>query len=164
MGINSALLSLISSFAVAFLCAPLFVYDRAPTSSMAPALVQALTGPSELLVTAIAAVVGAVALTRYALTNSLLAALNPLEIWAHLRAEPAIWICAATIGFLASNLPAAIVWVLPLHGEWDILATIVAASYLWMFGLMIDVHLLAQAHDWSRRAVAKRAARMGYRF
>jgi hypothetical protein len=164
-GIYATMLSLICSVVAALLCGPLFFSsDPSNVSPMAPALIQAVAGPTDLLVTAIAAVFGAIVLTRYALTDSFLAALNPLEAWSHLRAEPSIWIFAAVVGFLACNVPAAVVWVLPLRGDWDVLATIFASSYLWMFGMMINVHLLGQAYDWSRRTAAKRAARMGYRW
>ena len=167
-GVAVMALALIVNVVVALLCAPLFFLEAPPepdataASIPAPALVQALAGPSELLVTVIAAVVTAVVLTRYALTNSLTAALNPLAAWTHLRAEPAIWIAAATVGFLLVNGVQALVWLLPLPGGWAD-AAFVASTYAWALGQMMAVHLSAQAFAWSHRTSAKRAASVGYR-
>jgi hypothetical protein len=168
-GVYATLLTLISMVVVGLLLAPLMATETADPAATSvtnypPVLMQAIAGPTELLIQVLAAVIGAVVLTRYALTDSFLSALNPMEIWTHLRAEPAIWTYAAVIGFVVTYLPDLIAWALPLSYENDQLARMIIAPYFWMLGLMLSTHLMAQAYEWSQKTAAKRAANVGYRW
>ena len=81
-----------------------------------------------------------------------------------LRAEPAIWIAAATIGYIVTEGPYALAWVLPLNGGWETAATVLACTVLWTYGQMINAHLIAEAANWSTRSAAARAAEVRYRW
>lgn len=163
-GIKVMLATLLCGLVVALLCAPLFLNSESTASTVAPALIQALQGPSSLLVTSVSSVVTAIVLARFALTSNFGSGFNPMELWSLLRAEPAIWISYAVVGYLITEGPYAIVWVLPLHGGWDIAGTLIASSVLWTYGLMINTHLIGQAFHWSRRTAALRAAQVRYRW
>lgn len=163
-GIKVMLTTLLCGVVVALLSAPLFVGAEPTPSTVAPALVQAFQGPSSLLVSCVSAVVTAIVLARFALTGSVVSGIDPLELWSLLRAEPAIWICYAVIGYAIAEGPYAIVWVLPLDGGWDIAGTVVACSVVWTYGLMINTHLIGQAYHWSKRTAALRSAQVRYRW
>jgi hypothetical protein len=155
---------LICGIAVALVGAPLFINEEVGAGSLAPALVQTFQGPSSLLVTCISTVVSAVVLARFALTRRFGSGFEPAAFWKLLRAEPAIWISYAIVGYLVTEGPYALVWVLPLHGGWDVGATILACSVLWTYGLMINAHLIGEAFTWSQRTAALRAAQIRYRW
>lgn len=163
-GITIMLLTLLCALISAWLCAPLFFNVEPGDVSWSPALIQTFAGPSSLVLTAVSSVLTGVVLARYALTNRFFAGCNPLEIWSLLRAEPAIWLTYALAGYVAIEGPYAVVWLLPLEGEWDIVGTIVACSVLWTYGLMINAHLLGQAFYWSTKTARMRAAQVRYRW
>jgi hypothetical protein len=163
-GLWVMLISLICGVAVTFLAAPLLTAEQPEDATFAPALVQAFYGPSSLLFTSISVVVTAAALARYAATSKIGEALRPGGIWRLLRAEPALWISSAVVGFAVCEGPRALVWVLPLSGEREGAAALLASSLVWVYGLLIEVHLIAQAYRGSVRRVAARAAAVGYRW
>jgi hypothetical protein len=163
-GIKVMLATLLCAVIITLLGAPLFLDSESTATTVAPALVQSLQGPSSLLVTCVSSVVTAIVLARFALTGSFGSGFNPIELWSLLRAEPAIWICYAVVGYLFIEGPYALVWVLPLRGGWDIAGTVIACSVLWTYGLMINTHLIGQAFHWSRRTAALRAAQVRYRW
>jgi hypothetical protein len=164
LGIQVMLATLLCGILVALICAPLFFGDESSSNVMAPALIQALQGPTALLTTCVSTVLTAIVLVRLALTKSFTSGFDPFELWKLLRAEPSLWICYAVLGFLVTEGPYALVWVLPLHGGWDVAATMLACTVLWSYGLMINVHLIGQAFHYSRRTAALRAAQVRYRW
>lgn len=165
LGLRVMLIALISGIVVGLLGAPLFIGERdTSVETIAPAIVQALQGPSSLLVTVASTVLTAVVMARFALTGSFRAGFGLGKLWALLRAEPAIWIAYAAVGFVLTEGPYGLVWILPFHGGWDIAATIVASTIIWTYGTMINVHLIGQAFVWSNRTASLRAAQVGYRW
>lgn len=165
LGLQAMLLTLICGLAVAFLGAPLFIgQETSELDPLTPAMIQALQGPSMLLVTAVSTALAAVVIARFAQTGRFLGALDPIEGWKLLRAEPALWIAAATFGYVVTEGPYALTWVLPLNGSWDTAAIIIASTVLWTYGQMINAHLLAEATAWSHRSAAARAAEIRYRW
>lgn len=164
LGMQAMLLTLICGLAVAFLGAPLFFGQGTDLDPLTPAMVQALQGPSMLLVAVASTVVTAAVLARFAQTGRFGAALDPVRTWKMLRAEPAIWITAAVIGYVVTEGPYALAWVLPLKGGWDTAATVLACTVFWTYGQMINAHLIAEAVAWSRRSAAARAAEVRYRW
>ncbi len=163
-GVRVLLVTMICGLAVALLGMPLFAAQAENASAVAPAIVQALQGPSSLLVAVASSVVTSVVLLRFALTGTFGGGFSLSNFWSLLRSEPAIWISYALIGFLVTEGPYGLVWVLPLHGGWDVGATLAATTVIWVYGLTIKTHLIAQAYEWSRRTVALRNAEMGYRY
>lgn len=163
-GVRVAMLSLLVGVVVGILCAPLYAGQTSDVSVMAPALIQAIQGPTALLVTVISSAISAIVLARLALTDRIGDALNPVSAWHLLRAEPSIWISFAAIGFLITEGPIALVWVLPLHAGWDVAGTVIASTVLWTYGLMINAHLTGQAFDWAQRTARIRAAQVRYRY
>jgi len=164
LGIQVMLITLLCGLVVAFIGAPLSMGQETDIDSFAPALVYALQGPSSLLVSAVSAVLTAVVLARFALTRRLGGGFDPAGIWRLLRAEPAIWISYAMVGYVAIEGPYALVWVLPLHDGWDTGATLAACTVFWVYGQMINAHLIGQAYAWSRKTAALRAAEVRYRW
>lgn len=163
-GLRVMLITLICGIVVGLLGAPFFSDQEISANAMAPAIVQALQGPTALLVTIASSVIAAVALARFALTDSIGGGFNLPALWALLRAEPAIWITCAVIGFVASEGAYGLVWVLPLHGGWDIAGTLIASTVLWTYGQMVNTHLIGQAFAWSQRTAALRSAAVRYRW
>ena len=164
LGMQVMLLTLICGLAVAFLGAPLFMSQEATElDALTPAMIQTLQGPSMLLVTAVSTALTAVVIARFAQTGKFLGALDPIEGWKLLRAEPAIWIAAATIGYVVTEGPYALAWVLPLKGGWDTTATVLASTVFWFYGQMINAHLIADAHEWSSKSAASSPATQPYR-
>jgi hypothetical protein len=166
-GLRIMLVTFFVGIVVAVLGAPLVLADRAAApgdAALVPALAQALRGPSALLITAVSATITAVVTIRLALTNSIERGLNPIELWALLRAEPAIWIASAAAGWIAFEGPYALVWALPLHGDLDVVATVLASSVAWTFGQLLNAHLCFQAYGWAKRTAALRAAGVRYRW
>jgi hypothetical protein len=164
LGLQVALVTLICGIVVGFLGAPLFIGQDSTTEALAPALIQAVQGPSALLITTLSTVITAVVLARFAQTHRISGGFEPVELWKLLRAEPAIWISYAVVGYLLTEGPYAVAWMLPLHGGWDIFGTLVACTVLWTYGLMVNIHLIAQAYTWSHRTAALRAAHVRYRW
>lgn len=164
LGLQATLLTVICGVVVAFLGAPLLFAESRDFDPLTPAMVQALRGPSMLLVAVVSAVVSAVVVARFALTGRFGGALNPIEAWTLLRAEPAIWITAALVGYVAIEGPYALAWVLPLSGPWDAGATVLACSVFWTFGQMFNAYVISDALDWSLRSAATRAAEVRYRW
>lgn len=163
-GVKVALVTLLVGIGVALLSAPLYLLESAGSSLSGPALIQALQGPTPMLVTVSAAVITSVLVVRLALTTSLERGLNPGECWSLLRAEPAIWIACAVIGWIAFEGPYALVWALPLHGDADVIATVLASTVAFTFGHLVNAHLSFQAYSWSKRSAALRAANVRYRW
>lgn len=163
-GIRVMLVMMMCALAVALVCSPFFAGRQESTSAVAPAMVQALQGPSTLLAAIVLAVITGVALVRFALTDSIAGAVHPGKLWTLPRAEPSIWISYAAAGFVATEGPYGLAWVLPLHGGWDVAATIVSSTVLWVFGLMFNTYLLGRAFGWARRTAALRSAHVGYRW
>jgi hypothetical protein len=162
LGIQVILISMICAVAVAFVGAPLFIGQESSLDAMAPALVHALQGPSALLVTAVSAVVTAVAMVRFAVTRRFGGAFDLVTSWKLLRAEPAMWIAAGVIGYLAVEGPYALVWALPLKGAWEFWATILASTVMWSYGQMINAYLIGDAYAWSKKTAALRSAEVRY--
>jgi hypothetical protein len=163
-GIRVFMVMAICTLVIGLLSAPLFIGQDATEATYAPAMIQAFQGPSALLVTIVAAVVTGVALLRFAMTNSFMAAFHLPTLWKQVRAEPAIWICFTLVGFVLTEGPYALVWILPLQGSWDVLATMLSTSIFWVIGLMINAHLVAQAYTWSQRTASSRATEVRYRW
>jgi hypothetical protein len=163
-GIQVMLITIICGMAVGLLGAPFFTAKETSSDVLLPAIVAALQGPTTLLVTVISTALSGVVLARFALTNSFGQAFDPGKLWSLLRAEPAIWITFALVGFIATEGPYGLVWILPLHGGWEIAATILASTLFWSYGQMVNAHLIAQAFGWSNRTAALRAAQVRYRW
>jgi hypothetical protein len=164
LGIQVMLITLLCGLVVALIGAPLFMGQDTDADTFAPALVYALQGPSSLLISAISAVLTAIVTARFALTRRFGSGFDPVNAWRLLRAEPAIWISCAVIGYIAIEGPYALAWALPLHGGWDTAATIFACTVLWIYGQMINVHLISQAYAWSSKTAARSAAEVRYRW
>ncbi|MCC6791229.1 MAG: DUF4013 domain-containing protein [Thermomicrobiales bacterium] len=163
-GIKIMLVTLLCALVASLLCLPLFFNVDPGSVSPAPALIQSFDGPSSLVLSIVSSVVTAIVLARYALTGSVASGFNPLELWNLFRAEPAIWLVYALAGYVVTEGPYAVVWLLPLHGGWDIAGTVFACSVLWTYGLMVNTHLIGQAFHWSRKTAALRAAQVRYRW
>jgi hypothetical protein len=163
-GVTIMLLTLLCALISAWICMPLFFnVSSEDVSSWAPALIQTFHGPSSLVLTCVSSVFTSIVLARYALTGSFFSGFNPMELWSLLRAEPAIWLIYALVGYVITEGPYAVVWLLPLEGDWDIIGTVLACSVLWTYGLMVHMHLIGQAFYWSQKTARMRAAQVRYR-
>ncbi|MEA2583893.1 MAG: hypothetical protein QOF33_1978 [Thermomicrobiales bacterium] len=164
IGLKCQLLTIVCGLAAGLLTLPLWTLsagDSGATStaeSMAPspALVSALHGPTVLLTTTIMALLSALCLTRYAVTGSAWSGLDIAAIWSHLRAEPTIWIAAALIGFTIEQMPSTLAWLLPLPTSWQLPALLIATALFWPFAMLVQAHLIGQAHCWSAQTLARR--------
>jgi hypothetical protein len=162
LGLKCQLLTIVCGLAAALLTLPLWSLTTATSDSTAdatkplPALIAAFHDPTSLLATALMALFAALTLARYATTGSAWAALDVAAIWSHLRAEPAIWISAATLGFTIEEVPSTLAWLLPLPTTWQLPALLLATALLWPFALLIQAHLIAQAYRWSTQTLARR--------
>jgi hypothetical protein len=160
IGLKCQVLTMICGLAAGLLTFPLWGIDSSmstspsATADMAPALVGALQGPSLLLTTVVTAVLSAVGLARFAVTGSARAALDVAAIWSHLRAEPAIWIAAAVVGFTIEQAPVTLAWLLP--ASMQLPAMLIAIAVFWPFALLVQAHLIGQAHRWSAQTLARR--------
>lgn len=126
------------------------------STTPAPALVAAFHDPTSLLATTLMALFAALTLARFATTGSAWAALDLGNLWSHVRAEPAIWIAAAAFGFAIEELPATLAYLLPLPSSWQLPALLLATALLWPFALLVQAHLIGQAHRWSTQTLARR--------
>jgi hypothetical protein len=164
IGLKCQLLTIVCGLAAGLLTLPLWTLsagDSGATSTAesmapAPALVSALHGPTVLLTTTIMALLSALCLTRYAVTGSAWSALDVGAIWSHLRAEPTIWIAAALIGFTIEQMPSTLAWLLPLPTSWQLPALLIATALFWPFAMLVQAHLIGQAHRWSAQTLARR--------
>jgi hypothetical protein len=163
LGLKCQLLTIVCALAAGLLTLPLWSLTTGATETTtdtapvpAPALVAAFHDPTSLLATALMALFAALVLARYAATASPWAALDLGSLWSHLRAEPAIWIAAATLGFAIEELPATLAYLLPLPSSWQLPALLIATALLWPFALLVQAHLIGQAYRWSSRALARR--------
>jgi hypothetical protein len=164
LGMQAMVLTLLCGLIVGFLGAPLYIGQDPKLDPLLPAMVQALQGPSMLLITIVSTVLSAAVLARFARIGTFSSALDPIELWKMLRAEPAIWVTAAIIGYIVTEGPYALAWVLPLNGGWDTAATVLACTVFWTYGQMINAHLIAEAAAWSTYSAAARAAEVRYRW
>lgn len=135
--------------------------DEAATGT---ALTFALRGPSHLVTMTVFAVLLSACLARFAATGSAWAALNPGALYAHLRAEPAIWMGVAVVGFLIEEMPVTLVWLAPLPAQFDAVALLAVTALIWPYAQLVQAHLIGQAYHWSARSVALRQTTMRYRW
>jgi hypothetical protein len=133
-------------------------------SATGTALTFALRGPSHLVTMTVFAVLLSACLARFAATGSAWAALDPGKLFAHLRAEPAIWMGVAVVGFLIEEAPVTLVWLAPLPAQLDAVARLAVTALLWPYAQLVQAHLIGQAYRWSARSVALRQVTMRYRW
>jgi hypothetical protein len=161
-GLKCQLLTIACGLAAALLTLPLWAIgagdqaSSADTAVAAPALIGAFQGPSYLVLTILLAVLSAVCLARFAITGSAWAGLDVVTIWSHLRAEPAIWIATAVIGFAVEETPASLAWLLPLPVSWQTPALLLATALFWPFALLVQAHLIGLAHRCSAQTLTRR--------
>ncbi|HEY7035293.1 MAG TPA: DUF4013 domain-containing protein [Thermomicrobiales bacterium] len=163
LGLKCQLLSIACALAAGLLTLPLWALTTADTDSTTetttkpvPALIAAFHDPTTLLTTALMALFSSLCLARYATTGSAWAALDLAAIWSHLRAEPAIWIAAAVLGFAIEETPSTLAWLLPLPTSWQLPALLIATAFFWPFATLVQAHLIAQAYRWSSQTLARR--------
>jgi hypothetical protein len=162
LGFKCQLLTIVCGLAAGLLTLPLWALTTADTDSSkattnpAPVLISAFHDPTTLLATALMALFASLCLARFATTGSAWAALDLSALWSHLRAEPAIWIAAAVLGFAIEETPATLAWLLPLPTSWQLPALLLATALLWPFAMLVQAHLIAQAHRWSSQTLARR--------
>jgi hypothetical protein len=161
-GVKCQLVTIVGGLAAGLLTLPLWALtagesdSTAETTAPVPALVGALHGPTYLLATALMSLFTALCLARFATTGSAWSALDVGAICSHLRAAPAIWIATAVVGFTIEQTPTTLAWLLPLPASWQVPALLIATALFWPFALLVQAHLIGQAHHWSTMTLARR--------
>jgi hypothetical protein len=161
-GLKCQLLTIVCGLASALLTLPLWKLEGRESGSgveaadPTPVLIGAFHGPTHLLAASVMALFTALCLARFAITGSAWAALDVAAIWSHLRAEPAIWIAAAVVGFVIAEGPVALAWLLPLSESWQVPALLLATVCFRPIAVLAQAHLNGQAYRSSAQVLARR--------
>lgn len=162
LGLICQILTALCGIVAGFLTLPLWSLSHESTAVdlTATALAQALAGPTHLTVTVCSATLAALCLARYAVTGSAWAAIDPLALWQHLRAEPVLWIATAVAGFVVAELPLTLVWLAPLTAAQEIAFWLAVQAFIQPVAALIQAHLIAQAQQATMQTLAIRRARV----
>lgn len=162
LGLMCQVLTALCGLVAGFLTLPLwsFSHESTDVDLTATALAQAFSGPTHLTVTLFSATLAALCLARYAATGSAWSAIDPLDLWRHLRSEPTLWIATAATGFVIAELPLTLVWLAPLTAAQEIAIWLAVQALIQPLATLVQAHLIAQAHHATAHTLAIRRARV----
>lgn len=162
LGAICHLLTISCGIVAGLLVLPLWPLEREtpPAEAATTALTWALAGPTHLTATVLQVTLAAICLARFAATDSARAALDPGAIWAHLRAEPAIWIATSVTGFLIAQFPVTLVWLAPLSAGYRLALGLAVQALIVPLAALVQSQLVAQAFAASTSTLTWRRARV----